>query len=46
MMIVVQGYAFKWPKEKIAKEKMSIRQRAKSEGKDVDTTKSEKRRKT
>ena len=35
MMIIVQGYALKWPKEKIANRK--------ERKKDIDTTNSEKR---
>ena len=44
MMIIVQGYALKRPKEKIANEKIASRkERKKGERKDVDTTNSEER---
>ena len=45
VMIIVQGYALKWPKEKIANEKTANGKERKKKGerKDVNTTNSEKR---
>ena len=44
MMIIVQGYALKWPREKIANEKTANRkEQKKGERKDVDMTNREKR---